>query len=186
MEATLKEEVNRQIQPLKRKAENLILSIDSMVVAVQGVFTRDIRDEILASIQSIRMTFQNLETTTSNIDTLVVEQSNRLASILYNLDMITMNLRDNGEEINNTIDNISTISDSLAMAHIPQTFQNLNDVVSDISEITQKINSGEGSIGMLLNNDQLYIELEKTAYELNQLLEDVRTNPKRYVKFSLF
>jgi phospholipid/cholesterol/gamma-HCH transport system substrate-binding protein len=186
MEATLKEEVNRQIQPLKRKAENLILSIDSMVVAVQGVFTRDIRDEILTSVQSIRMTFENLETTTSNIDTLVVEQSNRLASILYNLDMITMNLRDNSDEINNTIDNISTISDSLAMAHIPQTFQNLNRVVSDISEITQKINSGEGSIGMLLNNDQLYIELEKTTYELNQLLEDIRVNPKRYVKFSLF
>jgi phospholipid/cholesterol/gamma-HCH transport system substrate-binding protein len=157
-----------------------------MVVAVQGVFTRDIRDEILASIQSIRKTFQNLETTTSNIDTLVVSQSNRLASILYNLDMITMNLRENGEEINNTIDNISTISDSLTQAHIPETFQNLNRVVSDIAVITDKIKNGEGSLGLLVNNDQLYIELEKTAYELNQLLEDIRVNPKRYVKFSLF
>lgn len=186
IEATLKEEVNKQIQPLKRKAENLILSIDSMVVAVQGVFNRDIRDEILTSVQSIRKTFQNLETTTSNIDTLVVTQSNRLASILYNLDMITMNLRENGEEINNTIDNISMISDSLSQAHIPETFRNLNRVVNDIAMITEKINSGEGSLGLLVNNDQLYIELEKTAYELNQLLEDIRVNPKRYVKFSLF
>lgn len=186
MEASLKEEVNRQIQPLKKKAENLILSIDSMVVAVQGVFNKDIRKELLTSIQSIRQTFQNLETTTSNIDTLVANQSSRLASILYNLDMITLNLKDNSAEINNAIDNISVISDSLATAKIPETFERLNTVVSDIALITEKINKGEGTIGMLVNNDDLYIELEKTAYELNQLLEDIRVNPKRYVKFSLF
>jgi phospholipid/cholesterol/gamma-HCH transport system substrate-binding protein len=186
MEASLREEVNRQILPLKRKAESLILSIDSMVVAIQGVFNKDIRSELLASVQSIRKTFQNLESTTSNIDTLVQEQSSRLASILYNLDMITSNLKENEENINNIFANISTISDSIAQAEIPQTFNNLNAVVTDIAAITDKINSGEGSLGMLLNNDQLYIELEKTAYELNQLLEDIRVNPQRYVKFSVF
>jgi phospholipid/cholesterol/gamma-HCH transport system substrate-binding protein len=157
-----------------------------MVVAIQGVFNKDIRSELLASVQSIRRTFQNLESTTSNIDTLVQEQSSRLGSILYNLDMITSNLKDNEENINNIFANISTISDSIAQAEIPQTFNKLNAVVTDIATITDKINRGEGSLGMLLNNDQLYIELEKTAYELNQLLEDIRVNPKRYVKFSVF
>jgi len=186
IETSLKEEVNRQIAPLKRKTENLILSIDSMVVAVQGVFNKDIRSELLASIQSIRRTFHNLESTSSNIDTLVLEQSSRLGSILYNLDMITRNLKDNEENINNIFANITTITDSLENADIPGTFQNLNRVVNDISLITDKINKGEGTLGMLVNNDQLYIELEKTAYELNQLLEDLRTNPKRYVRFSVF
>jgi phospholipid/cholesterol/gamma-HCH transport system substrate-binding protein len=186
IEASLKEEVNKQILPLKRKAEDLILSIDSMVVAIQGVFNKDIRDELLASIQSIRATFRNLESTTGNIDTLVVEQSGRLASILRNIDMITYNLRENEEQINAVFANLETITDSLSQSHIPETFNNLNKVVSDIEVITDKIQRGEGTFGQLLYNDTLYFELERTARELNMLLEDIRVNPKRYVKFSIF
>ena len=53
-------------------------------------------------------------------------------------------------------------------------------------DITKKINRGEGSLGMLVNDDSLYIELEKSSRELNLLLEDIRMNPKKYVKFSVF
>ena len=55
-----------------------------------------------------------------------------------------------------------------------------------LAEITDKVNRGEGSVGMLVNNDSLYIELERTSRELNLLLEDIRLNPKKYVKFSVF
>lgn len=186
VETTLKEEVNQQILPLKRKAEDLIASIDSMVVAVQGVFNKDIRAELLASVKSIRKTFRNLESTSTNIDTLVIEQSGRLASILYNIDMITKNLKENEAQINAVFANLETITDSLSQSHIPETFHNLNEVVYDISVITDKIERGEGTLGQLVHNDTLYIELERTARELNMLLEDIRLNPKRYVKFSIF
>jgi phospholipid/cholesterol/gamma-HCH transport system substrate-binding protein len=186
IETSLKEEVNQQIAPLKAKAEDLISSIDSMVVAVQGVFNKDIRAELLASITSIRKTFRNLESTSGNIDSLVIEQSGRLASILYNIDMITENLKDNDEKINQILANVERVTDSLSQAQIPQTFENLNEVVADISVITDKIQSGEGTLGQLVYNDTLYYELEKTARELNTLLEDIRVNPKKYVRFSLF
>jgi phospholipid/cholesterol/gamma-HCH transport system substrate-binding protein len=58
--------------------------------------------------------------------------------------------------------------------------------MSDFSLIMNKINKGEGSVGLLINNDSLYIGLEKSSRELNLLLEDIRLNPKKYVKFSLF
>jgi phospholipid/cholesterol/gamma-HCH transport system substrate-binding protein len=186
LEASLKEEVNAQILPIKLKAEELISSIDSMVVAIKGVFSKDISSEILASIQSIRATFQNLEHTTSNVDTLVAEQSRRIASILYNLDMITRNFRENEGQINSIIDNLAQVSDSLSHANIPATFLRLNEVVTDLSAITSKIQKGEGSMGLLMNDDKLYNNLESVTFELNQLINDIRVNPKKYVRFSVF
>ena len=58
--------------------------------------------------------------------------------------------------------------------------------MADFSQIMNKINKGEGSIGQLLNNDTLYLELEKSSRDLNLLLEDIRLHPKKYVKLSLF
>jgi len=186
LEASLSESVNAQIAPLKKKAEDLISSIDTMVVAVQGVFNKDIKNELLASIQSIKITFQNLENTSANLDEFVLTQSGRISSILYNIDMISNNLNENEDEISNILANIEVFSDSLSHANIPETFAKLNQTVGEVNQIVDKINKGEGTMGMLINDDKLYIELEKSARELNQLVEDVRVNPKKYVRFSVF
>jgi phospholipid/cholesterol/gamma-HCH transport system substrate-binding protein len=157
-----------------------------MVVAIQGVFNKNIREELLTSIQSIRQTFQNLESATGEIDTLVTEQAGRIASILYNLDMITDNLDNNSGEITAIIQNLATISDTLAQSNIPRIIDNLDRTVNNLATITDKIDRGEGTLGMLVKDDKLYKDLEKAAFELNQLVEDIRLNPKRYVRLSIF
>jgi phospholipid/cholesterol/gamma-HCH transport system substrate-binding protein len=186
VEASLKDAVNAQIAPLKIKAEELLSSIDTMVVAIQGVFNKDIREDLSASIKSIRNTFRNLESTTQNLDTLVYAQSGRLSGIIYNIEMITQNLRNNSQEINRILDNFANISDSLARADIAGIANNLNTTVNSISTVLNKLDKGEGTLGMLLNDDKLYLDLEKSASELNKLLEDIRINPKRYVRVSVF
>ncbi len=186
VEASLKEAVNQQIAPLKNKAEELISSLDSAVVAISGVFNRETRENLRKSIQSIRITLKHLESATYNLDTLVITQKSRLAEILYNMELITRNIKDNNENISNIINNFSSISDSLAKAEIPKTFNNINKTLNDLAKITHKINTGEGTIGLLINDDKLYNELQKAAADLNSLLEDIQTNPKKYVRFSLF
>jgi phospholipid/cholesterol/gamma-HCH transport system substrate-binding protein len=186
VEVSLKDAVNQQILPLKIKAEDLISSIDTMVVAIQSVFNKDIREELLTSIKSISHTFQNLESTTGELDTLVNTQAGRISSILYNLDAITKNLEQNSGQISNTLHHLSDISDSLAQSNIPQIMANLDRTVANLARISTKIENGEGTIGMLVNDDQLYKNLEKAALELNTLVEDIRLNPKRYVRVSVF
>lgn len=186
VETSLKDAVNQQILPLKLKAEELLSSIDTMVVAIQGVFNKDIREDLSASIKSIRHTMSNLENTTQNLDTLVYTQSGRLSGIIYNIDMITQNLRNNSDEINRVLDNFANLSDTLAQANISGIARNLDKTVTTLSSVLEKLDRGEGSLGMLLNDDQLYVELEKSALELNRLLEDIRLNPKRYVRISVF
>jgi phospholipid/cholesterol/gamma-HCH transport system substrate-binding protein len=186
VEISLKDAVNQQIAPIKVKAEQLLSSIDTMVVAIQGVFNKDIREDLSASIKSIRHTFNNLEATTQNLDTLVYTQSGRLSSIIYNIDMITQNLKNNSQEISRVLDNLATISDTIAQADIGGIARNLNNTITTLSNVLAKLDSGEGTLGMLINDDKLYQDLQKSAYELNRLIEDIRLNPKRYVRLSVF
>jgi phospholipid/cholesterol/gamma-HCH transport system substrate-binding protein len=186
LEASLRDEVNKQVQPIKNKAENLLSSIDSLVVAIQTVFNESAVENLTSSFNDIRLTFANLQSTTSNIDTLVDQESNRISSILENIDSLSYTLKQNRKNISTILQNFETISDSLAKSDIPGTFTRANRSLDKLEAILAQIESGEGSLGMLLHNDTLYMEVTKSAEELNLLLEDIRLNPKRYVKFSLF
>jgi phospholipid/cholesterol/gamma-HCH transport system substrate-binding protein len=185
-EQSLREEVNKQVEPIRRKAEDLISSIDSMVVIIQYIFNENMRDNLLTSINSLKNTFVNLESTTQSIDTLVVSQKKRLMDIIGHIESITDNLNKSNEEITNIIANFSAISDTLAQARISETFKNTNKTLSDISSVLNKINTGQGSLGLLVNDQKLYDELVATANELNVLLEDLRLNPQRYIHVSVF
>jgi len=186
VDPSLKEAVNQQIQPLKNKAEDLIRSIDSVVVMVQAVFNKKSREDIANALESIKNTLNSLESASYNIDTIVKSQAGRLANILYNLDMITSNIENNNDKIDRIIDNFASISDSLAKAEIPKTFNNINRTVNDLSLIADKINSGQGSLGQLINDDELYNNLIQASQDLDKLLLDIQNNPKRYVRFSVF
>lgn len=186
VETSLKDAVNQQILPLKLKAEELLSSLDTMVVAIQGVFNKDIREDLTASIGSIRRTLSNLESTTQSLDTLVLTESGRLASIIYNIDMITRNLSNNSEEINRVLDNLASVTDTLARADIGGIIRNINTTVESLAVVMEKVEKGEGTLGLLVNDDKLYQDLEKSAFELNRLIEDIRLNPKRYVRISVF
>jgi phospholipid/cholesterol/gamma-HCH transport system substrate-binding protein len=186
VETSLKDAVNQQILPLKLKAEDLLSSIDTMVVAIKGVFNKDIRNDLNASIKSIRQTFSNLENTTQNLDTLVYVQSGRLSSILYNIDQITRNLNNNSDEISRILGNFSTLSDTLAHANITGVIRNIDSTFTKLANIMDKVDKGEGTLGLLVNNDQLYKDLQDAVYQLNLLIVDIKQNPKRYVRVSVF
>ncbi len=183
---TLGEEVNQQLIPLKKKAENLISSIDTLVGSVQDILNEKTKDNLVRSIAHIESVLKNLSDVTYNIDTLVDNERNHLSMIISNISSISTNLRQNNDKISNILSNFSSLSDSLARANIPTTFSQVNKAIADLTLILDKVNKGQGSVGMLINNDKLYLEVEKAARDLNLLLEDVKANPKRYVHVSVF
>lgn len=184
--ASISEEVSSQMLPIKKKAENLMASIDSVISVIQYVFNESTRENLRRSFESIKFTIQNLEHATYNIDTLVSTQRYRLSVIFANIESITTNFKNNNSKLTNVINNFSDISDSLSKVRIVNTISKANNVMKNISEITEKIDKGEGSLGLLINNDSLYNELNKSSKELNLLLEDLRLNPHRYVHVSVF
>jgi phospholipid/cholesterol/gamma-HCH transport system substrate-binding protein len=129
---------------------------------------------------------KNLSHTTYYLDTLVGSQRNHLANIIGNIESISQNLKNNNQKINSILTNFSELSDSLTKAHIPATLAQVNKAITDIDLAVNKINNGKGTLGLLLNDDKLYKETEKAATDLNLLLEDIKANPKKYLKVSVF
>ena len=186
IEINLQESVNQQIAPLKKKTEELISSIDSAVVIVQHILNEEARDNLGKGFESIQRSFAKFETVANNLDGLVEGNVDKLNDIFTKIQSIATNLNKNNKELTNVINNFSSISDSLAKANLASTFENANNALLDASQILEKINSGEGTLGLLINNDSLYNNLDAAAADLDKLLKDFNEHPKRYVHFSVF
>jgi len=186
VEGSLMESVNKQVAPLKAKAEVLMGSVDTLIAAFNTVMNDETVKSLSSSIKDIQSTFKNLSSTTSRLDDLATSEGNRLSNILTNTDSLIATLNSNREGLSRIIGNFESISDSLSKANIAAIIYKADSSINSLNQILAKINKGQGTAGKLMNNDSLYRELNKSAEELNKLLKDVRENPKRYVKFSLF
>jgi phospholipid/cholesterol/gamma-HCH transport system substrate-binding protein len=186
MESSLQDQVNEQVEPLKKKAVALISSVDSVMTVIQSIFNETTRVNLTNSIENIHLTLSNLESATHNVDNMLIEEKSRISSIITNLDSISYNLEANNQNINTILSNFANLSDSLVEADIPQTVRDASVAINNLKLLSDKINNGEGTIGQLFTNDSLYINLENSTENLNKLLEDLRQNPKKYVKLSLF
>ncbi len=184
--ASVIEEVGQQMLPLKHQAENLLAQADSVLAVIQYIFDAETRDNITRSFDGIRQTIVNLEETTATIDSTFSQQASRLAVIVANAESISTNLRQNNEAITNIIQNFSGISDTLAALELAKTMEDVNKTMEAFSETMEKINRGEGSVGLLVNDEELYRNLEQSSKQLDLLLEDIRENPRRYINVSVF
>ncbi|MBC5623389.1 MlaD family protein [Butyricimonas hominis] len=185
IEQGLMEQVSRQMLPLKQKAERLLGSLDSVMVIVQGVFNEETKKNLSNSFASIDRTLRNLEGASSNLDTLMQSESARVSEILRNINSITANLSDNNEEISNILGNFSAISDSLRGASLGEMLTNVDNILAHVDTIFAKINRGEGTIGALVNDNDLYYNLNQVSENLNRLLVEFRYNPRRFINLSL-
>jgi len=171
VEGSLQDEVSAQILPLKIKTEELISSIDSVMTIITAVLDNDARENLSNSLQSLDQTFALMSQTMIKVEQIVDDNDQKIFSIVSNLEA-------NNNKITNILTNFSDISDEIAKA-------NIKNLLNSLGEAAIKINDSEGSLGMLINNQDLYLSLEKSSKELEALIKDIKENPKRYVSFSI-
>ena len=185
IEGNLKDEVNKQVLPLKNKAEDLISSIDSVMTVITTVLDKDARQSLTNSLISLNRTFSTMELAMVRLDSMIYYNDNRVTRILTNVESITTNLHNNNKAIGNVIKNFEAISDTIAKSKIRSTINNLDSSLKQFDEVISKINKGKGSVGLLINDNQLYTNLATASNQLEQLLSDMKNRPKRYLNFSL-
>ncbi len=183
---SLTEEVNRQVLPLKQKAESLIGSIDTAITLVTSFLNEQTRNNFIATFTSVRKSFETLEHTTKEIDLLITDNRVNLTSLIANITSISNGLKENETELSAIIANAESISDTIAKAKIGETLRSLNTALAQTEEIFTKVNNGNGSAGKLINDPQLYDDMADAAEQLKLLLLDVKYNPNRYIHFSVF
>jgi phospholipid/cholesterol/gamma-HCH transport system substrate-binding protein len=125
--------------------------------------------QVTNSLNSVEKITSNLETTTTDLKKVV---KNDVPKVMTDVDKAAVNLAKVGEKVNNL--------------KIEETVDGVNNAVAEFNAVVKKINSSEGSAGMLLNDPSLYNNLTDASKNIDELIKDVKSNPKRYVHFSVF
>ena len=178
IELSLQDEVNAQILPLKNRAEELIGSIDSLLTVVTSVLDKDARSSLTKSLQSLDNTFSTLSSTVVKVDDLISKNEENVNDILTNVNHISTNIHESNGKIRNIINNFSSLSDTLSKT-------DLSEKIKKIDNVLNQLNSNQGFLGKLLNDKDLYNDLRLVLKEIDELIVDMKNNPKRYVNFSI-
>ncbi len=183
-EIGLKEQVSEQLTPIRLKAERLLVSLDSIVISATNILNPATQHDITKSIEQIRITMTNLGGISKNLNDIINEEKGNLTSTIKNLNEISFTIKRNSEQLDHIMNNFSSFSDSLAKIELNNTLRTLNSSISNLDHILKKIDTADGTIGLLVNDPTLYENLTSTSESLNRLLTDFQKNPKRYVHFS--
>ncbi|HET8830281.1 MAG TPA: MlaD family protein [Pelobium sp.] len=186
LNANVQANLMEQVEPIQKKAEVIIAKLDSLLTSVNTILNPEFQKNINRSFASIARTLETLESTSKTVDGTVSIQARRIDVILANAESISNNLKNNNQKITSIMNNMNSFSDQLAKTQIQTTIENANKAVMELQTAVNKINDGTGSISLLLNDSKLYDNLNNSAKNLDNLMIDVKANPKRYVSFSIF
>jgi len=164
--------VTQTLSPLQAKVETMMVSADALLKNLNDVFDAETKAGLKNGIASLDDTMMTFKSTANSLNAMVKSNEGTLKTTLANAEHLTGNL--------------SKISDSIATADIGQTMRNLQSTIKNFDAVLAGIENGDGSVGKLLKDDKLYNNLEGASKQMEELLEDMKLNPKRYVHFSLF
>jgi phospholipid/cholesterol/gamma-HCH transport system substrate-binding protein len=155
--------VTAEIMP---RVQSIVPQLDSLLVSLKTI----------AGDQAIQKSLGNIQRLTANLESASVSlngmMKNDVPVIMKNVNTITTDF--------------SKVSANLSHVDFQATMKRVDNTLANLQTITDKVNRGEGTVGMLLNDKTLYNNLANTAGSANELLIDLKANPKRYVQFSLW
>ncbi len=164
-------------------------------------------NSVTQSLIKMEESMRNLASITESMDKILKKSYTNLNETVENLAVVTGSFAKSHEDIEHLLNNLSTFSDQIVSADVGttlsktgETLDNSKKLIQDLQQSVSKANetfeslntlllkaeSGEGAIGQLLNNPEMYNNLEEASKHMSLLLQDLRLNPKRYVRLSVF
>lgn len=168
----LTELVQQKLTPLQLKVEGAVTHADSLLMNINEVLDDNTKRNLQSSVEGLNELIISFRQTSTALNKLLVDNQESLDESIQNINTISTNF--------------STLSDSLANAGLGGTIDRLDATLNQLNQVLVKIESGEGSLGQLVNDKELYTNLNQSSKELSLLLQDFRLNPKRYVNVSVF
>ena len=168
----LTELINRQIEPLQRKLESTLTSVDSIFSGASYVLNKETQNDIKESLNTLTSAVKAINNSSLIIEKTLTEKNSQINNSIDNIESITTNLSNVSKELND-----------FGLANV---LSNLEKSVDGINLIVTNLNSNNSSLGKLISNDEVYNNLNLSIENLNLLINDIKTNPKKYVHFSVF
>ncbi len=179
-------EAMQKINPVLAQVTHAVGSIDSVLGNISRVIDPDAKNNIQSTLLNLNKVTANLIESSASLNTLLNTQTGALAKTMTNLSSFTDNLAKNNDKITQVMSNLDKTTANLSKLDLEKTLNVLNGTIADLKGSISKLNGTSGTAGLLLNDTKLYNNLTATANKLNLLLDDLKTNPKRYISFSVF
>ncbi len=168
----LSELVNQRLTPLQEKIEKMMVSADGLLTNMNDVFDEKTKENLKTGIAELSLTIQSFKNTSNTLNQMIESNKESIDSVLSNANKLTGDL--------------ATVTDKISNSNLDKTIADLESTLSNFNQIMGGMQDGEGTFGKFLKDEGLYDNLEGATLQLEQLLEDMKLNPKRYVHFSLF
>ena len=164
--------VGSEIAPLQKKLEQVLINADTLISSLNTVLDDQAQQGLNKALSEVSHTVSNLNAISSSISKILVSQDSNINQTINNLSQASAN--------------INQISDSLIKTDLKGMVNKFEITVTSLNSILKSIESGEGTIGKLMKDEDLYNNLEASTKEVELLIKDLKEHPKRYVHFSLF
>lgn len=149
------------------------------------------------SLRNLSSTLENLKSTTGQLNTLLARSSDNIDGTLSNLNSITGTIEANNDKIANILGNADRMTTDLAEADLKKTLEEVDQTIAQlkgtlatadealggVNAAVDKINQGEGTLGKLLGDEELYNRLNNLSVQTDSLIEDFQERPYRYMPF---
>lgn len=168
----LTELAQQKLTPLFKKFESAVTDADSVLMNVNNVLDTKTKKDLQQAISGLSELIVSLNGSANTLNSILKNNEGKLDNSLTNFEELTANF--------------AQLSDSLNNAGLGRTLSSLESTVANLDKVMAKIENGDGTLGKLMNDKELYSNLNSASRELDLLLQDFRLNPKRYVNVSVF
>ncbi len=151
------------------KVEALLPKLDSILAGVQTLVTDP---AISATLQNAEQLTASLTTTARQLNQLTAQLNRQMPQVM--------------DKAQGVLDNTATLTGNLAQLDLQATMQRVDQTLANVQQLTAALNSPRGTVGMLLNDAQLYQNITATMRDVDSLLVDFKAHPRRYINVSVF
>ncbi len=164
--------VGEKLNPLQAKLESVIVSADSLLLGLNQTLTIESRKSLNRSIKGLEFTIGDVRKTLGSVNQLLDSSKVGIKNTFDNTRVIT--------------ENFMKLSDTLVNANIGLTIKKAQKSLDYINDLMAGIERGEGSFGKFVKDETMYNNLTRMSKEMEELIREMKLNPKRFVHFSLF
>jgi len=171
--------LSSQVKPVKDQLSNVLLKLDSTLASTNKIVDEQNRREIKLLLSNLNKTIESFKGASDRTNSILANNEKGLHEVVENANAAMLTA-------NKTLDKFGGVAERVDIDKLNGTIEQFNQTAGKLNNVISGIQNGEGSLGKLAKDEELYNNLTKTSKNLNELVEDFKVNPKRYVNFSVF
>jgi len=176
------DKISGELTPRLEELKQTIVAFNTTLANVNSIVGPENQQAITDMIRALKATSENV----AKLSDVMSKQSGEISGIIHNTNSITANFAKSNDTIQRILSNASKITAQIANSPLQKTITELQKTASDMQSIMAKINNNQGSMGMLINDKELYNNMNKSLKSITELTNDLKARPGRYINVSVF